>query len=221
MKALALLAVALMLVGCQPYGLLVADDSAAYVPPEAEAEFERAQPRAGGLFRSGHGSSLVRDRRAARVGDIVTVVLDEATQSSKSAGTSFDKSSSVSVGIPTVLGSRIEDLESSASAGRDFSGTASSSQRNVLRGSISVVVHKVLPDGMLQVQGEKVLQLNQGDEIIRLSGLLRPDDIDRHNQVSSQRVANARVSYAGRGALADTNAAGWLTRFFNSPWFPL
>lgn len=219
MKAFVLLAMALLLTGCQPYGLLSPDDSALYEPPEPRIDIPQAT--AGGLLRSGQGGSLVRDRRAGRLGDIVTVVLNEATQSSKSAGTSFDKSSDLSVGIPTVLGKQYDKLESSASASRGFEGTASSSQQNVLRGSISVVVHKVLPDGTLMVRGEKVLQLNQGDEIIRLSGLVRPDDIDRHNQVSSQRVANARVSYAGRGALADSNAAGWLTRFFNSPWFPL
>lgn len=219
MKVFVLLMVSLLLGGCQPYGLLSPDDSALYEPPEPRIEVPEAT--AGGLLRAGQGNSLVRDRRAGRLGDIVTVLLNEATQSSKSAGTSFDKSSDLSVGIPNVLGKQYDRLESSASASRGFEGTASSSQQNVLRGSISVVVHRVLPDGTLVVRGEKVLQLNQGDEIIRLSGLVRPDDIDRHNQVSSQRVANARVSYAGRGALADSNAAGWLTRFFNSPWFPL
>lgn len=84
-----------------------------------------------------------------------------------------------------------------------------------------MTVHQVLPNGTLLIKGEKALRLNQGDEYIRLVGLVRMDDINRANQVSSQNVANARISYAGRGVLSDSNSAGWLTRFFTSPLFPL
>jgi flagellar L-ring protein precursor FlgH len=113
------------------------------------------------------------------------------------------------------------DLESSLSSSRDFSGSAKSSQQNTLRGAIAVTVHQVLPNGTLLVKGEKALKLNQGDEYIRLSGLVRLEDINSNNQISSQNVANARISYAGRGALNDSNSAGWLTRFFTHPLFPL
>jgi flagellar L-ring protein precursor FlgH len=149
------------------------------------------------------------------------VVLEEVTQSSKSAGTSFGKEASVAVGIPTVLGKTYDKLESSADASRDFDGSAKSSQQNSLRGSIAVTVHRVLPNGTLLVKGEKNLRLNQGEEFIRLTGLVRVDDINRFNQVSSQNIANANISYAGRGLLNDSNSAGWLTRFFTSPIFPL
>ena len=84
-----------------------------------------------------------------------------------------------------------------------------------------MTVHKVLPGGVLLVKGEKSLRLNQGDEFIRLTGLVRLDDISRANQVSSQNVANAKISYAGRGVLNDSNSAGWLTRFFTHPLFPM
>src|SRR5690606_12035380 len=138
-------------------------------------------------------------------------------QSSKSAGTSFGKKSGVSVGIPTVLGKTYDRLESAAEAERDFNGSARSSQQNTLRGSIAVTVHQVLPNGTLLIKGEKALRLNQGDEYIRLVGLVRVDDIDRSNQISSQNVANARISYAGRVVLNDSNSAGWLTSFFTRP----
>ncbi len=82
-------------------------------------------------------------------------------------------------------------------------------------------VHAVQPNGILEIRGEKWLTLNQGDEYIRLSGLVRADDIQNDNSVSSQRIADARISYAGRGALSDANAAGWLTRLFNHPLFPI
>ena len=208
----------ILLSGCQTFEKITDDGSDAYIPPEPM--YAEPEGTAGGLFHSGYRGSLVGDRRAASVGDILTVVLAESTQSSKSAGTSFGKESSVGIGIPTLLNNEFEELQSSASANRDFDGSASSSQQNTLRGSIAVVVHKVLPGGALLVKGEKTLQLNQGDEIIRLSGMVRQDDINRYNQVSSQNIANAKISYAGRGALADSNRPGWLTRFFTSPLFP-
>jgi flagellar L-ring protein precursor FlgH len=219
MRYLTLLAV-LLLCGCQSFNEMLPDeDSSAYQPPELDYSLPVAS--SGGLFRSGYSGSLLSDRRALRVGDILTVVLDESTQSSKSAGTSFGKSSSIELPVPTVLGKGFDQLETAASADRDFSGSSNSSQQNTLQGAIAVTVHKVLPGGVLLVKGEKALRLNQGDEYIRLVGLVRVDDINRNNQVSSQQVANARISYAGRGVLNDSNSAGWLTRFFSHPLFPL
>ncbi len=220
MRAPILVAALALLAGCQSFNELLPDeDSSAYQPPELD--YSLPATTRGGLFRPGYSSSLIRDKRAIGVGDIVTVVLNESTQSSKSAGTSFGKSSSIDVPVPTILNHEYDRLNTSASAERDFNGSAKSSQQNTLQGSIAVTVHKVLPGGVLLVKGEKSLRLNQGDEFIRLTGLVRIDDINRANQVSSQNVANARISYAGRGVLNDSNSAGWLTRFFTHPLFPM
>ncbi|VXC45691.1 Flagellar L-ring protein 2 [Pseudomonas sp. 8Z] len=220
MKRLLPLVLLLSLGGCASFNEMLPDeDSSQYQP--LELDYSVPPPSRGGLFRSGYSGSLIGDKRAVRVGDILTVVLDESTQSSKSAGTSFGKTANATIGIPTVLGKQYDRLESSATADRDFDGSAQSSQQNTLRGSIAVTVHQVLPNGTLLIKGEKALRLNQGDEYIRLVGLVRVDDIDRGNQISSQNVANARISYAGRGVLNDSNSAGWLTRFFTSPLFPL
>jgi flagellar L-ring protein precursor FlgH len=209
-----------LLGGCASFNEMLPDeDSSEYQPLPLDYSVPPAS--SGGLFRSGYSGSLIGDKRAVRVGDILTVVLDESTQSSKSAGTSFGKTATAAIGIPTVLGKQYDQVESSADAKRNFDGSAKSSQQNTLRGSIAVTVHQVLPNGTLLIKGEKALRLNQGDEYIRLVGLVRVDDINRANQVSSQNVANARISYAGRGALNDSNSAGWLTRFFTSPLFPL
>ncbi|WPP00078.1 flagellar basal body L-ring protein FlgH [Pseudomonas sp. HR96] len=218
---MALVLVGLLLCGgCQSFReMLPDDDGSDYQPPALV--YDLAEGQAGGLYRSGFSGSLLQDKRALRVGDILTIVLDESTQSSKSAGTSFGKSSKAGIGVPTILGKPYANLESSANASRDFNGAAKSSQQNTLRGSIAVTVHRVLPNGTLLIKGEKTLRLNQGDEYIRLAGLVRTDDINRFNQVSSQSVANARISYAGRGVLNDSNSAGWLTRFFSHPLFPL
>lgn len=215
-----LLAVLLLLGGCASFNeMLPEEDSSAYQPPKLD--YSMPSTTAGGLYRPGFYGGLVQDQRALRVGDVLTVVLEEQTQSSKSAGTSFDKSSSIGVGVPKILGHNYDRLESSASGKRDFKGDAKSEQQNSLRGSIAVTVHQVLPNGTLLIRGEKNLRLNQGSEFIRLTGMVRVDDINRNNQVSSLNVANANISYAGRGVLNDSNSAGWLTRFFTHPIFPL
>lgn len=220
MRNLTVLAILVLLAGCQSLSeMRPPANSDEYSPPELDYDVE--PPTGGGLFRPGQNFSLVQDRRAVGVGDILTVVLDESTQSSKSANTNFGKSSSVGLDAPTFLGQSYPNAEMSAEGSRKFDGSAKSSQQNTLRGSIAVTVHKVLPNGTLLVKGEKALSLNQGDEYIRLTGLVRREDINRHNQLSSQNVADARISYAGRGVLNDSNSAGWLTRFFSHPLFPL
>jgi flagellar L-ring protein precursor FlgH len=209
-----------LLAGCESQALLVKKDDEAYAPPKLEAT-PTPDGRAGGVFETRYNWSLTADRRAYRVGDILTVILEESTQSSKQAKTNFGKNSSVDIGVPTFFGHPENNLESSAAANRNFDGGASSQQQNSLRGSITVSVHQVMPNGVLEIRGEKWLTLNQGDEYIRLSGLVRADDIQNDNTVSSQRIGDARISYAGRGALSDSNSAGWLTRLFNHPLFPI
>ncbi|MEK6349370.1 MAG: flagellar basal body L-ring protein FlgH [Burkholderia sp.] len=185
--------------------------------PDAAWEVDRGT--AGGVFVPSQAWSLTSDSRAFRAGDVLTVELQESTQASKKSGTQVGKSSSVALPKPNVFGLTLP-IDAQAGAKRRFDGTGASSQQNTLRGSVTVIVQRVMPNGLLQVRGEKRLVLNQGEEIVRLSGYVRSPDIDSNNRVSSQRVANARIRYSGRGSLADANAPGWLTRFFNSPWMP-
>lgn len=173
----------------------------------------------GGVFSS-DAVPLTSDSRAYRVGDVVTVLLQETTQASKSASTDFSKASSVALGAVSALGKSFPRTAVDASADRSFAGDASSTQQNALSGAITVVVQEVLPNGLLRVAGEKSLTLNQGEELLRLAGFLRAADIDADNRVSSLRVANARIGYSARGALADANTPGWLTRFFTGPLMP-
>lgn len=197
----------------------------ASAPEDEQARMSALQPpqlrrgQAGGVFTSDAPWSLTSDSRAFRPGDVLTVVLQETTQASKKANTSFGKDSSVAFS-PVTLGKKVYQLNAELDAQRDFSGSASSTQQNTLQGAISVVVLEVLPNGLLRVEGEKTIQLNQGEEFIRLTGYVRASDIASDNSVSSLRVANARIAYSGRGALADANSAGWLTRVFTSPWMP-
>jgi flagellar L-ring protein precursor FlgH len=215
MKRLAFALLPALLAGCT--GLL---------PPAPEGRYDSPAPallmqqgQAGGVALPASAWSLTADNRAFRPGDVLTVTLEETTQASKSADTSFDKNSNATIAAP-VLGTHTVKMNASLDAQRTFKGTGSSTQQNALQGSITVIVQQVLANGLLQVKGEKSLTLNQGEEVIRLSGFVRSGDIDTENRVSSLRIANAHIQYFGKGELADANNAGWLTRFFNSPWMP-
>ena len=191
-------------------------------------------PRNGSIFQSGYEMTLFDDIRAHRVGDILTVVLNERTRASKDAATNTTKSSSVALANPTLLGGLPQfnlirpfasslpgrTLETSIASDNSFAGKGDSSQSNSLTGNITVTVSEVLPNGNLIVRGQKRLTINQGDEYVQVYGIVRPADINPDNTISSTKVADARFSYVGEGTLADASTQGWLARFFNSKWWP-
>jgi len=180
----------------------------------------------GSLFSAVIANSLYSDVKARRVGDIITVRLSENTNATKSAGTSTSKDTSVDVQPITGLGAnpiRIgnETIQLGLNAGNEFSGDAQATQRNSLQGNISVTVVEVLPNQNLIIRGEKWLTLNNGDEYIRLTGVIRPADVTPTNEIQSTKIANARIQYSGTGSFARAQEKGWLTQFFSSTWWPL
>ena len=178
----------------------------------------------GSIYQPGFEMSLYNDRKAHRVGDIITITLSEQTAAQKTAENEIDKDSSASIANPTLLGNvagfKGLDLGVSLSGEREFDGSADANQSNSLTGSITVTVAEVLPNGILAIRGEKWITLNQGDELIRISGLVRTDDIGPDNTVLSTRVADARITYSGNGAFANASQPGWLNQFFLSPLWP-
>lgn len=197
-----------------------------YYAPVQPHSMNSVQPVTGSIYSAATSRDLYSDGRAGRVGDIITVVLTERTQSKKSAKTTIDKSNEFNLPQPTILGNGLSafgrPISASMSEGSTaFEGEGSSDMSNSLSGNITVTVHDVLPNGALLVRGEKWLTLNQGEEYIRVSGLVRPQDIAQDNSVPSTKLADARIEYAGNGALHDSNITGWLARFFLSPFWPL
>lgn len=180
----------------------------------------------GAVYDVSYQFSLFDDPRARNVGDILTIRLVEQTQASKSATTDTSRSTSVDTGSPTILGRSITQngrdvLNTTIEAEQAFAGEATSSQSNQLIGDITVTVAEVLTNGNLIVRGEKWLTLNQGEEYIQISGIVRPADIRPDNSVDSPRLADARIAYSGKGQLANSNRPGWLSRFFTSVFSPL
>ncbi len=201
--------------------------------PEHDAGFapafpvaaEAPRPTNGSIYQAGFTRNMFEDSRARGVGDLLTVTLTEKTNAQKKASTSTAKDSTISLGTPTIFGAPVlhngnNILNAGAVNGNEFTGDGASAQSNSLTGSITVFVSNVLPNGNLVIRGEKRMTLNTGDEYIRLSGIVRPEDIAPDNSIDSTKVANAEILYSGNGAVADANRQGWLGRFFNSPLWP-
>lgn len=215
----------LTLSGCMGGNLKRGDPEYAMVMPQPAPPPEMNN---GAIYQTGYVSPLFEDNKARRVGDILTVLLQEATNASKSASTKTAKDSSATIAEPTIFSKTFPlnsdwgsyGLEGSLSGKRENDGSGTSTQSNKLSGSVTVTVAQVLANGNLVVQGEKWVQLNQGKEYVRLRGVVRPSDVTPTNTVLSTQVADAQISYGGTGAIADANAAGWLARFFLSAIFP-
>ncbi|MBK6656735.1 MAG: flagellar basal body L-ring protein FlgH [Proteobacteria bacterium] len=209
------------------------DYAASY--PAVHASPAQSQAATGAIFQGGYDVALFEDLKAHRIGDILTIRLSESNQAAKSNNNAVSKAGSSKMDNPTILGAKPEfllpgvlplaavadnSLETDLSATNDYSGKADSKQSNSLNGSITVTIADVLPNGNLVVRGEKRLNLNQGNEYIKISGLVRPVDIGTDNSVLSTKIADATIVYSGDGANADSSKVGWLGRFFMSAAFP-
>jgi flagellar L-ring protein precursor FlgH len=178
----------------------------------------------GSLFQL-RSVSLFTDMKPRRIGDIITIRLNESTSATKQATTSSRKENSYDTGVPILFGTTPTRkgnsiLNVAIDADREFSGEADSSQSNRLSGEITVTVVDILPNGNLVVQGEKWFTLNQGKEYIRIAGVIRPYDVAADNSIVSTKLADAQITYSGEGFLADSNNQGWLGQFLNSKWWP-
>jgi flagellar L-ring protein precursor FlgH len=191
----------------------------------------------GAIYQAGYANAWFENIRARRVGDMLTIKLVEKTDATKKASTSIKKDNSNSITNPTILGTTPEfdapgflplplatkknlNLGTSLESSHSFDGEGDSAQSNELNGDITVTVFEVLPNGYLLVRGEKRIGINQGNEYIKVSGIVRPADIDSDNTVLSTRLADPTLVYVGDGPVAKSNAMGWLAKFFISALMP-
>lgn len=244
---LAPLACVLALSGCATVNTLhgdvkpfapVSSGTAAHAPPAQAAPAANggsihaaadAQAGSGSIYAAGASGggrmALFEDNKAREVGDLLTIVLVESTESRTRANTAVTKDAGVGISAPTIAGASVtykgrNILQADVEGSREFAGGGLSTQSNQLVGEITVRVVERLGNGNLVVRGDKQLRLNQGDELVQLQGIVRTADIGPDNRIGSDRVADAKIVYGGRGTLARSNAMGWLGRFFNSALFP-
>jgi flagellar L-ring protein precursor FlgH len=173
--------------------------------------------RNGAIYQQAAGyTALHEGTRARRVGDLVTVMLVESLDSSKSTSANTGRSGAAGIDPPTAgLLSFLNPDALNAEAEASFNGQGNASQRSTLSGSITVTISEVRPNGTALVVGERRMQLSQGNEWVQLAGIMRLADVSAENRVLSTQIADAQIIYGGNGAIQQASRPGWLSRFFN------
>lgn len=179
----------------------------------------------GAIYQEGMTVGMFDNRTAKNIGDILTIELAETASASAQSSTNSKKENSVDLQSPTVAGDKVtkdgkEVLNNQFEGGRDFSGSGNTAQSHNLSGKITVTVAEVMPNRNLVVRGQKLLNLNQANEFIRISGIVRPEDIRPDNTVLSNRLADAHIIYGDSGTMSSANTMGPLGKFFNSKNYP-
>jgi flagellar L-ring protein precursor FlgH len=174
----------------------------------------------GSIYQAGYTNrSLFEDRRARNVGDTLIITINEKISASKKSSSTADRKGSSSMDVPllgALSGANILRTPISGSSDSTFEGKGDSSANNAFTGTIAVTVIEVLPNGNLLVSGEKQMNINQGGEFVRFSGVVNPANVSAANSVSSTQVADARMEYKGTGYIDEAQTMGWLARFFLS-----
>ena len=221
-----LLAVGVLLSGC------AAQHEPQFGPnTKAPSKIEPAdpQPAGEGSLWNKKDVNLFSDNKAQAPGDIVTVAISEEAQASKDATTNTGRTSNISAGIDNLLG--IPNAEAilnnpnvdmgnllGADFQNTFDGSGATTREANLSATLAAQVIERLPNGNLRIFGRKRVTVNNEEEFIGLSGIIRPEDINAQNEVDSQYVLNAEITYTGRGAISDKQKPGWLMRLIDNVW---
>ncbi len=206
-KRLALVGAAVLLMAA---GKKPSEFQPTYAPPPPPAQAN------GSIFQASQGyAPLTSGTRAAAVGDLLTIVLVERTQAAKTSVATTGRSGEIGLS-PPIKGplSLFTPQEFNMGGDSSFNGKGQAAQSNTLSGEVSVTVAEVYPNGTMLVRGEKLIELQRGDEYVRFAGLVRQSDVSADNRVPSTRVADAKITYTGKGDIARASRQGWLQRFF-------
>ena len=181
---------------------------------------------ASGSLWQASSTGLVEDLKARRRGDIITVVISEQASASKQASTGTGRSSTMSAGIPKLLGLETTKIKTWADLSQllnlsnesKYSGSGSTSRQETLQATISAKVLDVIPNGNLVIEGRRNVRVNNEDQIIVLTGTVRSRDVSSDNTVSSALIADAKIAYSGKGVISDRQSPGWLMNVLDKFW---
>ncbi|BAL95073.1 flagellar L-ring protein FlgH [Rubrivivax gelatinosus IL144] len=222
---LLLAAAALALAGCETMYPTVQFEQPTGAEQPAVANTAVEMPHTGAIYQTSQYRPLFEDHRARQPGDTLQVRIVEKISATAKSTSSLDKSSDLSGGVTALPGlnaaAALRRAEITGSSEGKFAGKGSTENSNDFQGTITVTVRSVLPNGHLIVGGEKQIGVNSNVDVLRFSGQVDPRAIEPGNVVQSTRIANVRLEQRGRGAQADTNAVGWLSRVFFSVLWPL
>lgn len=211
--------------GCSTYVSQL--EGQAFEPVDPAVNLASEQPANGAIFRAGQSGLFATDQRARRVGDILTVTFNEIFAATKAQTAASSKADAFAVtlptGLPNILTGGFATDDSGVNGGgltagtnRTFAGSGNAAQSNSFTGSLAVTVTRVFPNGNMEVAGQKEITLNNGNEYVRVKGIVRPEDISATNIVSSTRLADAQIRYTGSGHLADASKPGWLSQLMRA-----
>jgi flagellar L-ring protein precursor FlgH len=218
---LALVASACLLAGCALNPFAVPRVEVADTRPATPMPAPVPAPGNGAIFQPDSYRPLFEDHRARHVGDTLVVQIVEKVSASQSSTSSIKKGGSVEAGVtalPFLKPSALTRASAAGSSTNNFDGKGATESSNDFSGTITVVVREVLPNGHLVIGGEKQIGVNSNVDVLRFSGQVDPRSIQPGNTVPSTQIANVRLEHRGRGAQADAQAAGWLSRIFFSFW---
>ena len=216
MKRLISIIIFVMLSGCSTYIEETNNQQFKPLRPSFE-EFEKAEPSNGSIYSTSSSGLFSSDRRAKKVGDILSVTLSETFSSNKAVTNSSAKADTIGAEVgPTGILRNLAGLGGSASKTNSFSGSMATNQSNSLSGTVSATIVRVFPNGNLEIKGQKKLRITEGTEYIRLSGIIRPEDISTTNTVSSAKIAEAQIEYVGAGILDSATKPGWGSKIFRA-----
>jgi len=178
----------------------------------------------GAIFQTGQAMNygyqpIFEDRRPRNVGDTLTIVLQENVSASKSSSSNASRGGSTDLtfdAMPSMMSGLFGGgkADTSITGKNKFDGKGGAAARNTFSGTITVTVKEVLENGNLNVVGEKQIEINQGTEFIRFSGVVNPRTISGSNTVVSTQVSDARIEYVGNGYINEAQKMGWLQRLF-------
>ena len=206
--------------GCSTYTEQVVSQS--FQPAETPVILAKSANLNGAIFQPGRSGLFATDQRARRIGDILTVSFNEIYAATKAQTAASSKKDAFGVtlptGLPNMLTGGFDKDPAGLNAGttRSFAGSGNAVQSNSFSGLLSVTVVRVFDNGNMEVQGQKELTLNNGNEYVRVRGVVRPEDISATNIVSSDRLADAQIRYTGSGHLADSSQPGWLSQLMRT-----
>ena len=186
-------------------------------------------PQDGGLWNGRQANGLMADARPSNVGDLVTISITEANKASEIADTSTSRTGGPKVGVNSLFGLSFPmkaftdntvnvDTALEASVGNSSDGQGKTERQSAFTSYLTARVIQVLPNQNLMIQGQRQMRINNETEVVMLTGIVRPQDIDRNNTVPSTKVADARLTISGVGVVSDKQKVGWFQRIFDHVW---
>jgi len=216
---------AMAVTGCMPRADKVANAKQHQAVEQALNTQAPDTSRTGSLWAGG-GNGLLSDPKAARVGDLVTVLVSENAKATRSLGSKQSKKSDRKAGLSASLkyGAALanKDVNPSGDVGmtnsKTFDGSGSTNNSDTLTASVTSVVMHVYPNGNMRIVGKRVLNVNHEPQEITFSGVIRPIDISASNTIPSSKVAQVHISYGGTGTLATVAHEGWASQVLDQIW---